>query len=195
MINEVIFATNNAHKLQEIQQIVGDQIKILSLKDIGFTGEIPETQPTIEGNAQQKANYIFERFQKPVFADDTGLEVEALNGEPGVYSARYAGENCSFEDNVNLLLKNLGSNNNRNARFKTVIAMQFSENQTELFEGIVEGEITNLPSGNGGFGYDPIFKPKGFELTFSEMSTEQKNAISHRGLATQKLVKHLKSLL
>lgn len=195
MINEVIFATNNAHKLQEIQQIVGDQIKILSLKDIGFTGEIPETQPTIEGNAQQKANYIFERFQKPVFADDTGLEVEALNREPGVYSARYAGENCSFEDNVNLLLKNLGSNNNRKARFKTVIAMQFSENQTELFEGIVEGEITNLPSGNGGFGYDPIFKPKGFELTFSEMSAEQKNAISHRGLATQKLVKHLKSLL
>lgn len=195
MINEVIFATNNAHKLQEIQQIVGDQIKILSLRDIGFTGEIPETQPTIEGNAQQKANYIFERFQKPVFADDTGLEVEALNREPGVYSARYAGENCSFEDNVNLLLKNLGSNNNRKARFKTVIAMQFSENQTELFEGIVEGEITNLPSGNGGFGYDPIFKPKGFELTFSEMSAEQKNAISHRGLATQKLVKHLKSLL
>ncbi len=195
MINEVIFATNNAHKLQEIQQIVGDQIKILSLKDIGFTGEIPETQPTIEGNAQQKVNYIFERFQKPVFADDTGLEVEALNREPGVYSARYAGENCSFEDNVNLLLKNLGSNNNRKARFKTVIAMQFSENQTELFEGIVEGEITNLPSGNGGFGYDPIFKPKGFELTFSEMSAEQKNAISHRGLATQKLVKHLKSLL
>lgn len=193
MIKELIFATNNAHKLAEIQAIVGSQIKIISLKDVGFEEEIPETQPTIEGNAQQKANYIFERFNKPVFADDTGLEVNALNGEPGVYSARYAGEHCSFDDNVQLLLKNLVGISDRSARFKTVIALQLSEHQIELFEGIIDGEITKDKSGNGGFGYDPIFKPVHHNITFSEMSGEQKNRISHRGLATQKLVTFLKN--
>mgnify|MGYP000386207165 CR=1 FL=1 len=191
---ELIFATNNAHKLQEIQEIIGDKFKILSLKDIGFNEEIPETQPTIEGNAKQKAQYIFDRYEKPVFADDTGLEVDALNGEPGVYSARYAGENCTFEDNVNLLLKNLDGHSNRHSQFKTVIALQLSETKVELFEGIIKGDITENCLGEKGFGYDPIFKPYGSQQTFAEMGSEEKNRISHRGLATQKLVSFLKNL-
>ncbi|MAZ37277.1 MAG: non-canonical purine NTP pyrophosphatase, RdgB/HAM1 family [Crocinitomicaceae bacterium] len=191
---ELIFATNNKHKLEEIQAIIGSSFKILSLNDIGFSGDIPETQPTIEGNALQKAEYIFERFNKPVFADDTGLEVIALNEAPGVYSARYAGPDCSFSDNVNLLLKNLLGHTDRSSRFKTVIALKLSESHLKLFEGIIEGVITEKILGEGGFGYDPIFKPKGFSETFSEMSTETKNRISHRGLATQKLVSFLKEL-
>jgi len=191
---ELIFATNNAHKLEEIQAIVGSHFKILSLNDIGFNEDIPETQPTIEGNALQKAEYIFDRYNKPVFADDTGLEVEALNGDPGVYSARYAGPNCSFSDNVNLILKNLEAKTNRASRFKTVIALKMSAHQSELFEGIINGVITEKLAGEGGFGYDPIFQPNGFNETFSEMSSKTKNEISHRGLATQKLVAFLKTL-
>ena len=191
---ELIFATNNPHKLEEIQAIVGSHFKILSLNDIGFNEDIPETQPTIEGNALQKAEYIFDRYNKPVFADDTGLEVEALNGEPGVYSARYAGPNCSFSDNVNLLLKNLNNKTDRSSRFKTVIALKMSAHQSESFEGIINGVITETLAGEGGFGYDPIFQPNGFNETFSEMSPKTKNEISHRGLATQKLVTFLKTL-
>ena len=191
---EIIFATNNAHKLEEIQAIVGSHFKLLSLNDIGFNEEIPETQPTIEGNALQKAEYIFERFNKPVFADDTGLEVKVLNGEPGVYSARYAGPNCSFSDNVNLLLQNLKSKKDRSARFTTVIALKMSAYKSEFFEGKIDGVITEKLSGKGGFGYDPIFLPVGFKETFSEMSPQAKNEISHRGLATQKLVNFLKTL-
>lgn len=191
---EIIFATNNAHKLEEIQAIVGSHFKLLSLNDIGFNEEIPETQPTIEGNALQKAEYIFERFNKPVFADDTGLEVKVLNGEPGVYSARYAGPNCSFSDNVNLLLQNLKGKKDRSARFKTVIALKMSAHKSEFFEGKIDGVITEKLSGKGGFGYDPIFLPVGFKETFSEMSPQAKNEISHRGLATQKLVNFLKTL-
>ena len=191
---ELIFATNNARKLEEVQAIVGSHFKILSLNDIGFNDDIPETQPTIEGNALQKVEYIFERFNKPVFADDTGLEVKVLNGEPGVYSARYAGSNCSFSDNVNLLLQNLKGKKDRYARFKTVIALKMSAHQSELFEGIINGVITETLAGEGGFGYDPIFQPNGFNETFSEMSPKTKNEISHRGLATQKLVTYLKTL-
>ncbi|MFT6442757.1 MAG: XTP/dITP diphosphohydrolase [Salibacteraceae bacterium] len=191
---EIIFATNNAHKLEEIQAIVGSHFKLLSLNDIGFNEEIPETQPTIEGNALQKAEYIFDRFNKPVFADDTGLEVKVLNGEPGVYSARYAGPNCSFSDNVNLLLQNLKGEKDRSARFKTVIALKMSAHKSEFFEGIIDGVITEKLTGKGGFGYDPIFLPVGFKETFSEMIPQAKNEISHRGLATQKLVNFLKTL-
>ncbi|MGB0403419.1 MAG: RdgB/HAM1 family non-canonical purine NTP pyrophosphatase [Salibacteraceae bacterium] len=189
-MKEIIFATNNAHKLREVQTLLGNKFELLSLKDIGFNEEIPETQPTIEGNATQKAEYIFNRYKKTVFADDTGLEIEALNGEPGVYSARYAGLECSFEDNCNKVLKNLEGVSNRKARFKTVIS--YLENGKEIqFEGIVNGVILENYHGEKGFGYDPIFLPDGHKESFAEMTLEQKNAISHRGLAVQKLVNHL----
>jgi XTP/dITP diphosphohydrolase len=173
-----------------VQAQVQNIIKIKSLKDIGFEGEIPETQSTIEGNASQKANYIHDRFQCNVFADDTGLEIESLHGEPGVYSARYAGANCSFKDNCEKVLKNLQGKSNRRARFKTVISLIL--NQTEYaFEGIVEGEILEDYKGEGGFGYDPIFKPLGYDHTFAEMPLELKNSISHRGKAVKQLVDFL----
>lgn len=189
---KLVFATNNAHKLSEVRQAVSQQIQVLSLDEIGFEGEIPETQPTIEGNSEQKVNYIYERFQIPSFADDTGLIIDALNGAPGVYSARYAGPNCSFDDNCQLVLKNLEGSTNRNARFKTVISF-YDGKVLEQFEGIVEGEILDHYAGEGGFGYDPIFKPKGFDKSFAEMSMELKNSISHRGLATNKLLAFLES--
>lgn len=190
-MKEIIFATNNLHKLEEINQIIADQYKVLSLKDIGFNEDIPETAPTIEGNALQKATYIYDRFQKDCFADDTGLEVEALDGAPGVYSARYAGPDCSYADNVNKLLEALQGISNRKARFKTVIAC-FLNGKTVSFEGIVNGQILVKPQGGGGFGYDPVFLPDGFDQSFAEMPAQLKNSISHRGIAVRKLVAFLK---
>lgn len=186
-MKEIIFATNNLHKLQEINQLISDQFKVLSLKDIGFDEDIPETAPTIEGNALQKVSYIYERFQKDCFADDTGLEVDALDGSPGVYSARYAGDGCSYEDNVNKLLESLQGIPNRKARFKTVIAC-FLNGEASTFEGIIEGQILAKPRGGGGFGYDPVFMPDGYYQSFAEMPAGLKNAISHRGIAVRKLV-------
>jgi XTP/dITP diphosphohydrolase len=189
-MKEIIFATNNQHKLEEITTITKDKIKLLSLKEIGFYEDIPETSATIQGNAIQKATYIFDRFAKECFADDTGLEVEALDGAPGVWSARYAGENATYQDNVIKLLDALKGTTNRKARFKTVIALKTNE-ETITFEGIINGLIIDTARGNSGFGYDPVFVPEGYEQTFAEMSSEQKNKISHRALATIKLTNYL----
>ncbi len=190
MKKEIIFATNNAHKLQEIKQIIGDQYHVRSLSEIGFTGDIPETAPTIAGNALQKAKYIYERYGLDCFADDTGLEVEALDGAPGVFSARYAGPGCSYADNVNKLLDALKQHQNRKARFVTVIALIIAGKEM-FFEGEVQGQIIGSPRGNGGFGYDPVFLPKDQNLTFAEMDAGTKNSISHRGLAVRKLIAYL----
>lgn len=187
----LLFATNNPHKLEEISAIAGSEIRIISLKEAGFEGEIPETSDTIAGNAIQKARFLHDRLGIPVFADDTGLEVEALNGAPGVYSARYAGPDATYDDNVNKLLNALESKGNRNARFVTIIAL-IEDSEAKLFEGIVDGTITSEKRGSGGFGYDPVFVPYGHSLTYAEMSSELKNSLSHRALATQKLVKYLK---
>ena len=191
---EIVFATNNLHKLKEVQQAVGNKIVLLSLKDINFKGEIPETQDTIEGNSKQKVEYIFERYNIPCFADDTGLIIDSLNGEPGVYSARYAGEACSFKDNCDKVLRNLAKKKDRKARFKTVISFM-DQHGIKTFEGVVEGNILEEYKGSDGFGYDPIFKPVGYNETFAEMTTELKNEISHRGLAVKKLLLFLESYL
>lgn len=188
----LIFASNNAHKLSEIRNLLENIVEIQSLKDINLEGDIPETSDTLEGNATQKAEWIYNRIGQDCFADDTGLEVEALDGAPGVYSARYAGEGCSFSDNVNKLLKAMDDQTNRKARFRTVIC--FIENgEKHYFEGIVNGTIIEKGSGNMGFGYDPIFVPDGYDISFAEMPLDEKNKISHRGLATQKLVEYLKN--
>lgn len=188
----LIFASNNAHKLSEIRNLLENIVEIQSLKDINLEGDIPETSDTLEGNATQKAEWIYNRIGQDCFADDTGLEVEALDGAPGVYSARYAGEGCSFADNVNKLLKAMDGQTNRKARFRTVIC--FIENgEKHYFEGIVNGTIIKKGSGNMGFGYDPIFVPDGYDISFAEMPLDEKNKISHRGLATQKLVEYLKN--
>lgn len=187
----LVFATNNKHKLAEIQAIAGSQFHIISLEEAGFAGEIPETAPTIEGNALMKARYIFERLGTDCFADDTGLEVEALNGAPGVYSARYAGEQSTYQDNVLKLLEALSGQTQRAAHFKTVIALNYDEKEY-LFEGIVEGKILLQPRGQGGFGYDPVFVPDGYDKTFAELAPEVKNSISHRGKAMLKLLDFLK---
>ena len=187
---KLVFATNNQHKLHEIQAIIGNNFELLSLRDIGCFDEIPEEQPTIEGNARQKAFYIFEKFGLACFADDTGLEIEALNGEPGVYSAMYAGDEKNAEANMNKVLKKMENASNRNARFKTVISLVINGNEKQ-FEGTTEGEILREKRGGLGFGYDPIFQPKGFNLTFAEMELDEKNKISHRGRAVQKLVQYL----
>jgi XTP/dITP diphosphohydrolase len=186
----ICFATNNAHKLEEIQAILGNKFHVLSLEDIGCKEELPEERDTLEGNSLQKAEYVFQNYKVACFADDTGLEVEGLNGEPGVYSARYAGAQRNPEDNMDLLLKNLQDKRNRKARFRTVITLIQSEG-THQFEGIVEGTILEERKGKGGFGYDPIFLPTGFSNTLAEMSMEEKNQISHRARATQKLVEFL----
>ena len=184
MKHTFIFATNNKHKLEEIQQIVGDKLSILSLQDMNFREDIPENEPTIEGNALYKARFIYNRFGKDCFADDTGLEVVALNGEPGVLSARYAGEEKNYQSNNELLLKNLNPFPNKSARFKTVIACVL-EGREYVFEGIIEGTIVNEPKGKNGFGYDPIFQPSGYQQTFAELSEEVKNTISHRARAME----------
>ena len=189
----IVFASNNQHKINEIQQLIPAELKLLSLDSIGCVEEIPETALTIEGNAILKANYVTEKYGHYCFADDTGLEVEALNGEPGVYSARYAGEQKNANDNMQKLLKNLESSTQRNAQFKTIICLNINGEQ-HLFEGIVKGKIVLEPKGNQGFGYDPIFIPDGYTTTFAEMSMEEKSKISHRGLAVEKLVRFLTSL-
>ena len=183
----IVFATNNTNKIKEVQALLPSHIKLVSLEEIGCVEDIPETQDTIEGNAIQKADYIKTYYGLDCFADDTGLEVMALDGAPGVYSARYAGPQRNADDNMNLLLSELASKDNRSARFKTVIAMHF-QGEFITFEGICEGEITKSKTGTEGFGYDPIFQPKSFEKTFAEISLEEKNRIGHRGKAVSKLV-------
>lgn len=190
---KLCFATNNEHKLKEIQAMLGDTFEIVSLSQIHVTEDIPETADTIEANSAQKANYIFDRFKIPVFADDTGLEVLALNNEPGVYSARYAGPDRNNEANMALVLQKLDSKTDRSARFKTVITLVTDSGQQQ-FTGTVEGVITHGPQGEQGFGYDPIFQPKGYDSTFAQMSGAEKNKISHRGIAFRKLVSYLQSL-
>jgi XTP/dITP diphosphohydrolase len=190
---KIVFASNNKNKIQEIQSMLPVTIQILSLESIGCFEEIPETANTIEGNAIMKANYISEKYGFDCFADDTGLEVESLNGKPGVYSARYAGEQRNSDDNMDLLLRELLDKSNRKAQFKTVIALNF-EGKQNLFTGIVSGEITLEKMGNGGFGYDPIFKPNGYENTFAELALEVKNEIGHRGKATKMLLKFLQKV-
>ena len=188
---KLVFASNNKNKIQEIQQLVPDTIQILSLEDIGCTEDIPETADTVEGNAILQANYVPEKYGYDCFADDTGLEVDALNGAPGVFSARYAGEQKDANDNMDKLLTNLKGNENRNARFKTVIALNI-DNQQHLFTGIVEGTITQEKAGDKGFGYDPIFKPVGLNLTFAQLSLTEKAQHSHRGRAVTQLISFLK---
>lgn len=190
---EIVFATQNKHKLEEIQKIVGDQYKIISLADLNFFEDIPETENTLVGNALMKARFIHEKFHCNCFADDTGLEIEALHGAPGVYSARYAGPACSFEDNMRKVLSQMEGISNRKAQFKTVIAL-ILDNKEYLFEGSVSGTILEKKSGTQGFGYDPIFLPDGYNESFAEMSAELKNKISHRAVATQKLTHFLHSL-
>ncbi len=184
------FATNNEHKLEEIQALVGDKFQILSLKDIGCHEELAEDQDTLEGNSLQKAEYVFKNYQVPCFADDSGLEVEVLGGAPGVYSARYAGPQRSHDENMNLLIRNLEGKSNRNAQFRAVITLINSEGSHQ-FEGILKGTIQSVRRGHGGFGYDPIFRPEGFSKTLAEMGMEEKNTISHRARAVQKLVDFL----
>ena len=190
---ELVFATNNAHKLDEVRQILGDRFKVLSLNDIGCHEDIPETADTFQGNALQKARYVKEHYGYDCFADDTGLEVKALDGAPGVHSARYAGDHDS-EANMTKLLHELEKKSDRSAQFRTVIALILN-GQEVLFEGIVTGQIaTERHYGDGGFGYDPIFIPDGYTETFSQMSSQGKNLISHRGRAVRKLADYLKTL-
>ena len=187
----LVFATNNKHKLDEVRAIVGDRVEVLSLNDINCHDDIPETADTLQGNALIKARYIYEKYGVDCFADDTGLEVESLGGEPGVYSARYAGEECCSEANMQKLLQNLTGKTNRNAQFRTVIAL-IIKGEERLFNGIVKGTITEEKRGDSGFGYDPIFVPEGFSESFAQMSGEQKNSISHRYRATEQLSDYLK---
>jgi XTP/dITP diphosphohydrolase len=186
---KICFATNNKNKLKEIRAAV-QSIEIVGLSSIGCTEELPENQDTLEGNSLEKANYVFENYQENCFADDTGLEVESLSGSPGVYSARYAGEHNDSEANMQLLLQNMSGKVNRKAQFKTVITL-ILDNQTHQFEGICKGELAQGKVGVDGFGYDPIFIPEGYKITFAEMSMEEKNKISHRGIAVRELVAFL----
>ena len=187
---KLVFASNNKNKIQEIQQLVPNTIQILSLEDIGCTEDIPETADTIEGNAILKANYVTEKYGYDCFADDTGLEVEALNGAPGVYSARYAGEQKDANDNMDKLLSELKDTSNRKANFKTVIALNFNGKQS-LFTGIINGKIIEEKIGTNGFGYDPIFVADGYQKSFAELTMEEKATISHRGIAVKELVTFL----
>jgi XTP/dITP diphosphohydrolase len=189
-MRELCFATNNAHKLEEVRAIVHSDVNILSLADIRCHDELQETQLTIEGNSLQKATFVFNKFNISCFADDTGLEVPALNGAPGVFSARYAGEQKNNDDNINLLLKNLDGVPNREARFRTVITL-IDKSGTYVFEGILNGSILMDKRGAGGFGYDPVFMPHGHTKSLAQMTAEQKNAISHRAIAMNKLCSFL----
>lgn len=192
-MRKLVFATHNENKLQEVRQMLGEKFHLLSLTDIGCHDEIEETAETLEGNALIKARYVKDKFGYDVFADDTGLEVDALNGAPGVYSARYAGEGKNSEDNMDKLLRELSGEENRTARFRTVVALILN-NDEHLFEGVVDGTITSERSGAAGFGYDPIFLPDGYAMTFAEMPGNEKNRISHRGRAVGKLVSFLEDL-
>ncbi|MGN0047722.1 MAG: non-canonical purine NTP diphosphatase [Bacteroides sp.] len=185
-MKKFVFATNNNHKLEEVSAILGNKVELLSMKDIGCHDDIPETADTLEGNALLKARYIYDKYHTDCFADDTGLEVEALNGAPGVFSARYAGDAHNSEANMNKLLRELEGADNRKARFRTVFAL-IVNGKEHIFEGIVKGEITKGKHGTSGFGYDPIFLPEGYTQTFAEMGNELKNKISHRAVATKKL--------
>ena len=187
---KLYFATNNIYKLKEVQEVVGDSFQIESMRSLGINEDIPEDQQTLEGNALQKARFLYDRTGESCFADDTGLEVDALNGAPGVYSARYAGEAKNSLDNMTLLLKNMSGIQHRKARFRTVIALILNGKEY-LFEGIVNGTIAEEPRGKAGFGYDPLFVPDGYSTTFAEMDSEAKNAISHRGRAVEKLAAFL----
>ncbi len=188
---KLIFATHNRHKLEEVQAVLGPGFTLVTPDEAGVHAEIPEEQPTLEGNAFQKADFLYQRTGQDCFADDTGLEVEALGGAPGVYSARYAGEHVSYEDNNRLLLKNLEGVTDRRARFRTVIALILGGKRYQ-FEGVVEGRIATEPRGDQGFGYDPLFIPDGYATSFAQMSAEAKNAISHRGRAVEQLATFLK---
>ncbi|MFR0835956.1 MAG: non-canonical purine NTP diphosphatase [Barnesiella sp.] len=192
-MEKIVFATNNLHKLEEVRNIVGERIQILSLSDIGCTDDIPETADTIEGNALIKARYIKNKYGYDCFSDDTGLEIKALNNEPGVYSARYAGENGNASKNIEKVLSKLKEIKNRKARFRTCIAL-ITGKEVHLFEGKIEGEIMEERKGFSGFGYDSIFKPVGSDLSFAEMGEEEKNKISHRAIAVQKLAIHLMNI-
>ena len=191
-MEKLVFATNNSHKLRELSQIMPPDIELLSLEDIGCADEIPETGPTLEINAAQKSFYIWNKYGLNCFADDTGLEIEALGNEPGVFSARYAGEARDANANIIKVLENLNNNSNRKARFRCVISLVIDGYEIQ-FEGIVNGAISTEKFGNSGFGYDPIFIPDGYDRSFAELSPEIKNAISHRGLAVMKLVDYLRN--
>lgn len=192
MIKQIIFATNNAHKLSEVQAVLGDRFRLVTLAECGIAEEIPEDAPTLEGNALQKARYVHERTGADCFADDTGLEVDALDGAPGVHSARYATDGHDFAANNRLLLRNLAGSADRSAHFRTVVAL-ILDGREYLFEGRVDGRIAESEAGCGGFGYDPLFVPEGFDKTFAEMGADEKNAISHRGRAVRRLVEFLQS--
>ena len=189
-MKKIVFATNNKHKLDEVRAIVGKYIEVLSLSDIGCCEDIPETGSTFEENAIQKALYVHRKYGYDCFADDSGLEVTALNNAPGVYSARYAGEPSNSQRNIEKLMYEMQNKENRSARFRTCIALIY-DNAEYLFEGCIEGNIINTLRGNNGFGYDPLFIPVGYDITFAEMSSDEKNKISHRALATKKLVEYL----
>ena len=185
---DLVFATNNKNKLKEMKHIIVDKINILSINDLNHSDDLEETGMTLKDNASQKARFIYKKFNKNCFADDSGLEILSLNNEPGVFSARYAGSNCSADDNMNKVLKKLESIKNRNAIFKTVICL-ILDGKEYFFEGSIEGIITNEKIGHNGFGYDPIFRPNNFNLTFAQMSVKEKSKISHRAIAVSKFVK------
>jgi XTP/dITP diphosphohydrolase len=190
---KLIFATSNEHKLREVKFLCPPNIEIQGLKEIGFTDELPETKNTIEGNSLQKAQFLSEKFKVPCFSEDTGLEIEALEGEPGVYSARYAGDNASFDDNVQKVLDKMMGQENRKARFKTVITYYTKQSYVQ-FEGITNGEILTERKGSEGFGYDPIFQPEGSDKTYAEMTLDEKSIYSHRKKSFEKFANHLKGL-
>lgn len=189
-MNKLVFATNNNHKLEEVRAILGQAFEVVSLKEIGCFDDIPETADTLEGNALLKAQYVFDKFGLDCFADDTGLEIEALNGAPGVYSARFAGGECNSQKNMQKVLALMENCRNRNAAFRTAIVLIQSGN-TQYFEGKIVGKIAEKQNGEAGFGYDPIFIPEGYEKSFAELSPEEKNSISHRALAVKKLADYL----
>lgn len=189
-MKDLVFATNNAHKVEEVRNKLNGLFSIRTLSEIGCTEDIPETSDTLQGNASQKSHYLHDKFHCNCFADDTGLEVEALDGAPGVYSARYAGPAKDSEANIDKLLAELQNKSNRRARFRTVISL-FLEDKEYFFEGIVTGTILTERHGNGGFGYDPVFQPDGYDCSFSELTMEEKNSISHRGRAVEELIKFL----
>ncbi len=190
---KLVFATNNPNKLKEMKLLLPQSIELLSLKDIGCDDQINETGKTIRENAYVKSRYIYEKFGMNCFADDTGLEVQSIGGRPGVYSARFAGPACRSEDNIQKVLAELKGTDNRKANFRTVISMIIDGHET-IFEGIVDGVITEIPEGENGFGYDPVFLPDGFNQTFAEMTDQEKNSISHRGIAVRKLVSYIDEL-
>lgn len=191
-MRKLVFATNNAHKLEEVRAVLDNKIEIVSLNELGCYDDIPETADTLEGNALIKAAYVFNKFEMACIADDTGLEVEALNGEPGVYSARYGGEPHNAQKNMQKLLTNLKGIENRKARFRTVIVLKDAEREL-YFEGTIHGHIAETPSGAAGFGYDPVFVPDGYNKSFAELGPELKNKISHRALAVEELIRFLKN--